>query len=299
MNARRVSAAAGVVAAALVGRDSSGAGIAAALEAAGLLQSPESAAELVALRARVAELEAEAYGDAAVRLVDPVSQIRHLHACVAAQRSRADVLDRLCGKYQERADLVDGSPWERAVAGLNALVDADVIFHVEPDGHISAPASDEHIEWDLKAKRWVLTHDDEDEDEDVPPAPAVSADDEARAAVDRSVKAQYPVIAAFLAEDPQDSPLHHSYAVGRDLPEVKAESPAESVARWNAAHFVGTPVTAYPGRRPEDDPKCVRLITHTRSAASVLGGHTAVVWVEGHGACIKLTHVDPRPGGAL
>ncbi|MER6607322.1 hypothetical protein ABT282_15770 [Streptomyces sp. NPDC000927] len=53
------------------------------------------------------------------------------------------------------------SPWERAVAGLNALVDADVIFHVEPDGHISAPFSDEHIEWDLKARRWVLTHDDE------------------------------------------------------------------------------------------------------------------------------------------
>lgn len=230
-----MSAATGVVLAALVGMDSSAAGIAAALEAAGLLQSPESAAELAAYRAlelgtpegrvsakcedsshpvwlralddmrgcpwcRVAELEAEAYGDAAVRLVDPVSQIRHLHACVAAQRSRADVLDRLCGKYQARADLVDGSPWERAVAGLNALVDADVIFHVEPDGHISAPFSDEHIEWDRKAKRWVLTHDAEDED--VPPAPVLSAEDEALAAVDRSVKSQFPVIAAFLAEDP-------------------------------------------------------------------------------------------------
>lgn len=54
------------------------------------------------------------------------------------------------------------SPWEQAVAGLNALVDADVIFHVEPDGHISAPFSDEHIEWDLRARRWVLTRDDED-----------------------------------------------------------------------------------------------------------------------------------------
>lgn len=60
MNAKRVNAAAGVIAAALVGRDSSGAGIAAALEAAGLLQSPESAAELVALRKQVAELEAVA-----------------------------------------------------------------------------------------------------------------------------------------------------------------------------------------------------------------------------------------------
>ncbi|MFE3488338.1 hypothetical protein [Streptomyces griseus] len=193
-----MNAATGVVLAALVGKDSSAAGIAAALEAAGLLQSPESAAELVALRARVAKLEAEAYGDAAVRLVDPVSQIRHLHACVAAQRSRADVLDRLCGKYQERAELLEGSPWERAVAGLNALVDADVVFHVEPDGHISAPFSDEHIEWDRKAKRWVLTH---DEDEDVPPLPAVSAEDAARAAADRSVNAQFPVIAAFLASE--------------------------------------------------------------------------------------------------
>ncbi|MGC5531627.1 hypothetical protein [Streptomyces sp. SR-10] len=94
MNARRVSAAAGVICAALKTKQTA-AGIAAALEAAGLLQSPESVA----------------------------------------------------------------SPWERAVAGLNALVDADVVFHVEPDGHISAPFSDEHIEWDLKARRWVLTRD--------------------------------------------------------------------------------------------------------------------------------------------
>ncbi|WP_354596133.1 hypothetical protein R1Y80_01025 [Streptomyces sp. JL1001] len=96
MNARRVNAAAGVILAAQKRRQTA-AGIAVALEAAGLLQSPESAS----------------------------------------------------------------SPWERAVAGLNALVDADVVFHVEPDGHISAPFSDEHIEWDRKANRWVLTRDDE------------------------------------------------------------------------------------------------------------------------------------------
>ncbi|PJN31340.1 hypothetical protein CG717_16380 [Streptomyces sp. CB02613] len=115
MNAKRINAAAGVILAAQKQRQTA-AGVAAALEAAGLLQSPESPA----------------------------------------------------------------SPWERAVAGLNALVDADVVFHVEPDGHISAPFSDEHIEWDLKARRWVLTHD----------------------------------------EDDDDVPLHHSYALGRDLPEV-------------------------------------------------------------------------------
>ncbi|WP_282686285.1 MULTISPECIES: hypothetical protein [unclassified Streptomyces] len=217
MNARRVNAAAGVILAAQKQRVTA-AGIAAALEAAGLLQSPESAA----------------------------------------------------------------SPWERAVAGLNALVDADVIFHVEPDGHISAPFSDEHIEWDLKARRWVLTRDDDYGVHPNHPAPC---------RVPESPDCTCPV------EDPHDSPLHHSYALGRDLPEVTPEPPAVTVARWNAAHFVGTPVTAYPGRRPEDDPKCTRLVTHTRSAASVLGGHTAVVWVDGHSACIKLTHVDPRPGG--
>lgn len=63
---------------------------------------------------------------------------------------------------------------------------------------------------------------------------------------------------------------------------------------WNALYPVGTPVVAYPACRPEDDPNDERLVTHTRSKAEVLGGHTDVVWVEGHSACISLTHVDPR-----
>ncbi|MFE9855528.1 hypothetical protein [Streptomyces sp. NPDC005780] len=71
------------------------------------------------------------------------------------------------------------------------------------------------------------------------------------------------------------------------------ERPATTVARWNGLHPIGTPVTAYPGCRPEDDSEDERLTTRTRSKAEVLGGHTAVVWVEGHGACIALTHVDP------
>ncbi|MFD9930180.1 hypothetical protein ACFWZK_29085 [[Kitasatospora] papulosa] len=86
-------------------------------------------------------------------------------------------------------------------------------------------------------------------------------------------------------------------AVDRSITDL---SPATAADRWNALYPVGTPVTAYPGCRPEDDPKCTQIVTRTRSAASVLGGHTAVVWVEGHSSCISLTHVDPRPetGGA-
>ncbi|MGW9249710.1 hypothetical protein [Streptomyces badius] len=54
MNARRINAAAGVILAAQKQRQTP-AGIAAALEDAGLLQSPESAAELVALREEQAD----------------------------------------------------------------------------------------------------------------------------------------------------------------------------------------------------------------------------------------------------
>ncbi|WP_201305759.1 hypothetical protein [Streptomyces sp. GF20] len=76
-------------------------------------------------------------------------------------------------------------------------------------------------------------------------------------------------------------------------------TPTAVADAWNAAHPVGTPVTAFPGVRPEDDPDCERLVTRTRTAAWVLSGHTPVVMVEDHGACISLTHVDPAPATIL
>ncbi len=33
-------------------------------------------------------------------------------------------------------------------------------------------------------------------------------------------------------------------------------------------------------------------MVNARSRATLLGGHTDVVWVHGHGACIALTHID-------
>lgn len=67
---------------------------------------------------------------------------------------------------------------------------------------------------------------------------------------------------------------------------------------FNALHKVGTAVIAYPGFRPEVDPAARRIETTTRSTAEVLGGHTDVVWVHGHDACIALTHIDIQPGAA-
>ena len=49
------------------------------------------------------------------------------------------------------------------------------------------------------------------------------------------------------------------------------------VLAWNAAHPVGTPVTRYRLVDPLEDP----VETKTRSEAWLMGGHTAMVMVEG------------------
>ncbi len=70
------------------------------------------------------------------------------------------------------------------------------------------------------------------------------------------------------------------------------------VDAWNATVLVGTPVRYWTGVR-EGEGKTGR----TRSTAYLLGassdqpGHTPVVFVEGEGSCIALTHVQPVADG--
>ena len=72
------------------------------------------------------------------------------------------------------------------------------------------------------------------------------------------------------------------------------------VEALNAAYPIGTPVTAYPGIRPED-PLAERngyttVIGRTKTEVWVPRGHDRpVVMVTGHGAWIAMSHVDPRP----
>lgn len=61
---------------------------------------------------------------------------------------------------------------------------------------------------------------------------------------------------------------------------------------WNEKYPVNTPVLYWTGAREGDG-----TLGRTRSAASVLSGHTAVVWVTDHDACIALTHVQPISEG--
>ncbi len=60
-----------------------------------------------------------------------------------------------------------------------------------------------------------------------------------------------------------------------------------SVAAWNADVRIGARVRYWTGARHGDG-----RISATRTRAQVLGGHAAVVWVDGEPSCIALTHVD-------
>lgn len=55
--------------------------------------------------------------------------------------------------------------------------------------------------------------------------------------------------------------------------------------RWNTRHPIGTPVVV-----KRDGGQTIS--TRTRSAAQVLGGHTAVIWVEGISGCYALDRVS-------
>lgn len=73
----------------------------------------------------------------------------------------------------------------------------------------------------------------------------------------------------------------------------KRPHPAIAVDGWNQQQDVGVPVTYR-----NDAGKLTA--TTTRSQASVLSGHTAVIWLDGISGCVALDRVELRqmePGG--
>lgn len=70
---------------------------------------------------------------------------------------------------------------------------------------------------------------------------------------------------------------------------MKKLTPQESADHWNATYPIGTPVTRYLLIDPLAEP----TQTKTRSAAWVLGGHTAMVQVEGVAGYVLLESVVP------
>jgi hypothetical protein len=149
MNTNAIRTAEQVLHAAMQRGTQTAAGLAYALESAQLLQSPETAAELGRLRARVAELEAETAplpdteGGKAFRQIGHTPSLQGLRA-----ELRIEGFPPLVGRYSG--------------AGMRRLDDRRELLLIEP------------------ALVFV------------------------RASV----------------EDPHDSPLHHDYRLGRNLPEV-------------------------------------------------------------------------------
>jgi hypothetical protein len=67
-------------------------------------------------------------------------------------------------------------------------------------------------------------------------------------------------------------------------------TPKALAHKWNRRFPVGTRVRYWTGVR-----EGLGKISKTRTVAQVLGGHTAVVWLEDHNACVALSHVEPEP----
>jgi hypothetical protein len=66
------------------------------------------------------------------------------------------------------------------------------------------------------------------------------------------------------------------------------QSLQSTVDRFNARYPIGTLVRCWKGARGKHKPS---RLAHTVTRASVLSGHTPVVWVEGESGCIALTDV--------
>lgn len=64
------------------------------------------------------------------------------------------------------------------------------------------------------------------------------------------------------------------------------------VATFNAEILIGSPVSY------RDDAGNV-IETHTRSKASLLSGHTAVVWLENVRGCVAVDRVTPRETASI
>ena len=71
---------------------------------------------------------------------------------------------------------------------------------------------------------------------------------------------------------------------------ARKKDPERDVALWNARVSVGDWVE-YRGY-PEAEPQ----IFKTRTAAQVLSGHTAVVWLEGKAGCVTVEACRPCDG---
>ncbi|TGZ14681.1 hypothetical protein DV517_61640 [Streptomyces sp. S816] len=196
MNTRSVNAAAELIQAALA-QGRTAVGVALALESAQLLQSPEKAVEFEQMQARIAELELERHSTNEA-LDDAVQELRARRDEGASHVSRPlPPRDAVCarpgcghsGESHHRGDTKCWAilPRTRQRDGVwSAVRICDCSGFVASMG---VPSEEQDQAAELEA-----------------------------ASVDRSVEKLTRLLAPSPVEDPHDSPLHHRYVLGRDLP---------------------------------------------------------------------------------
>ncbi|MFF5404557.1 hypothetical protein ACFY8K_17050 [Streptomyces misionensis] len=210
MNTKSVNAAAGVIQAAQQ-QDRTAAGIALALESAQLLQSPESAAEVEQLRARVAELEAQR-DRRRVRLVALQNDALNIRGALSpsgeARKVPMPLGETLLPAVEWLINRVAELEAERHSTN-EALSDAAEALREQRDRFETVRAlCDAADHAGIVSGGWFTV-------DAVRRAAANSPATEAEV-VDRLAEK----LAQVVLEDPHDSPLHHRYVLGRDLPSL-------------------------------------------------------------------------------
>ncbi|OXS35437.1 hypothetical protein [Streptomyces sp. XY006] len=202
MNPRRVNAAAGVIHGSQVAGKRTATGLAADLEAACLLQSPETAAEQVELRTKVEEL------DFLHRTTLPElrREVEHHKDGKARWRKRAEAAEARVAELEQReaqwaaAERIVSEARDKGTDLIDTCLIADALgVGAEADGITRRIAPTQALR------------------EDVPPLRGRALLD--ALTVERAEKAHNQRLGI---EEPHDSPLHHDYRLGRDQPQPDA-----------------------------------------------------------------------------
>lgn len=226
---RAIQAAADVICRAMKQGKSVPTSLAFALDAAGMLQSPEAAAEVARLRARLAVLEAgvPVMQSALLRALDRVAELEsERHTTNAALAEVTLALRARVGDGATRT--VDEDPIAYALTEKAE----EIASAIEARGAAFLPG---HPVWPYVPVFAGIAR-----GQDVPPRsrpcgrelstgePCPDHPQPASAASGKDVSPQVHRLRDLLArqrrdqEDPHDGPLHHDYATGRDLPEVRS-----------------------------------------------------------------------------
>lgn len=211
-----VQAAQRVILAALVGQDPSASGIAIALESACLLQSPETAVEQRRMRLawRSARERAQAYGEGILRHVADrdswMGWAKAAEAEVARLRAERHSTNETLNDAAEalrvqRDRIAELEAERRKYVGVEPTVAEEMTYMNRCLNAVYAVCDAA----EKQATRW---------EQPLPVPEWVALVRNAADGLTLADPALPPAAPARQVEDPHDSPLHHDYALGHDLP---------------------------------------------------------------------------------